>query len=247
MNTAVACYSVINSAKTVNSFKRLARKSTLNILKKFGYKIVKDLPLISLHEYSSYEEYKEIQVSQNLMRLEKVWADQASLRALSEYLNTAHGKSNSVTGICHGARNGFEVDLFQRLVGTDSQIIGTDISHTAAQYKDLVVWDFHDENPDWVGKFDFVYTNALDQSWKPKAAISTWLNQLKPNGCLVVDMTIEHGPDGANSADPFGVQPEYMPYYLADNFGRTITTEIIRSKKANSGLECWFFIVRNVA
>ena len=44
-------------------------------------------------------------------------------------------------GLCHGARNGFEVNIFNQ--NKNIKCIGTDISETAKIYKNLFVWDYH--------------------------------------------------------------------------------------------------------
>jgi hypothetical protein len=43
--------------------------------------------------------------------------------------------------------------------------------------------------------------------------------------------------------DPFGVQPEFMPYFLAESFGRAISISIEKTIKSNKNIECWLFIV----
>lgn len=52
-------------------------------------------------------------------------------------------------------------------------MIGIEISDTADQFENTVHWDFHDANEDRVSRFDFVYSNSLDQAWKPELALET--------------------------------------------------------------------------
>ena len=73
---------------------------------------------------------------------------------------------------------------------------------------------FHDVNDEWKNKFDFIYTNSLDQSWKPKQALVVWLEQLSKNGVLIIEHTELHGPKGASEKDPFGVKLNVVPYVL---------------------------------
>ncbi|MEL6298352.1 MAG: hypothetical protein AAFQ45_07260 [Pseudomonadota bacterium] len=150
---------------------------------------------------------------------------------------------SSFNGICHGSRNGFEQNFISKI--EDFKAVGTDISPTAKDYERSVEWDFHKANPDWIGKFDFVYTNSLDQSWNPRLALVTWLNQLNQDGVLVIEHTEAHGPSGASEMDPFGVRPHMMPYVLIDWFGAEVSLNIVESKKSNhEGMPVWLFFMR---
>lgn len=213
------------------------------LLKPFGYVVVRDKSTVDyfLHEYSSYEEYRDTQVKFNLQKIQNVWADEATLRRVAEIARGLPGRSN-ITGLCHGARNGFE----QKFLNEDDRfsVLGTDISPSATDFPDSVQWDFHDENQEWIGKFDFVYTNSLDQSWQPKKAIEVWLRQLKSDGVLIIEHTELHGPVGASEMDPFGVRPVAFPYVLADWFGSSINMEFSVDKKSNKDLDSYLFVIR---
>jgi len=148
-----------------------------------------------------------------------------------------------IVGICHGTRNGFEQN-FLRSLSDNLDVIGTDISDTATDYENSVQWDFHDTNDAWTNKQDFVYTNSLDQSWQPHAAVETWLSQLKPDGLLVIEHTVAHAPAAASEMDPFGVQPKVMPYVLSMWFGSQISISHSVAKKSNMDKEAWLFVVK---
>ena len=132
-------------------------------------------------------------------------------------------KSNGlgVNGLCHGARNGYEVEYFRKHL--DSEVIGTDISDTAKNFPNMVVWDFHDQNPKWVNSFDFVYSNSLDQALYPEKALKTWANQLNENGRIYIDLTLDHSTRGAGAMDPFGADPMVMPYLFFE-WGKGVST-----------------------
>ena len=150
-----------------------------------------------------------------------------------------------MSGICHGTRNGFEQNFISSQKGFEA--IGTDISETANDFERSVQWDFHDTNKEWLARFDFVYSNSLDQSWNPRAALVTWLNQLKPDGRLVIEHTHAHGPGGASAMDPFGVRPQVMPYVLCEWFGTEISIRFVKAKKSNNNIDVWlFFVGKNV-
>ena len=113
-----------------------------------------------------------------------------------------------------------------------------------SEFKNSIQWDFHEINPDWVNKFDFVYSNSLDQSNKPKEALQVWLNQLKKDGILIVEHSNEHGPQGASEMDPFGVRPNVFSHLITGWFGHQITIDFIKSIKSNSKLSIFIFLIK---
>jgi len=150
------------------------------------------------HNYSPAE-YLKAQVSLNKRKINWQWATKDDIKYIS---NLVHGR-----GICHGARNGFEVNEFRKY---GNSVIGTDISDTAKKYG-LVQWDFHHQKKIWIEQFDFVYTNSLDHSHTPRWAIRRFMEQLKPGGKCVI-----HTPDNfanlqhGNPGDCFGATVEEM-------------------------------------
>lgn len=209
----------------------------------FRLELVKKQPDLYLHSYDSYEQYREVQIHHNKRKIGQVWADEATLRRVGERVVREFAGSG-VSGLCHGTRNGFEQNFLADQFGFE--MIGTDISETALQFPRSVQWDFHEVNPEWVGRFGFVYTNSLDQSWKPREALSTWLDQLRVGGLLFIEHTRSHGVSGASEMDPFGVKPEYMPYLLCDWFGHRVALEIITATKANREMPVWLFVIRKL-
>ncbi|WP_409743518.1 hypothetical protein [Ferrovibrio sp.] len=218
-----------------------------SFLDRFGYRIVNSKRLVDfyLHKYKSYEEYKAIQIQHNIRKISKVWADQDTLSLMCSTLKKEMGSTSPLRGLCHGSRNGFEQKFISSVEGFYA--IGTDISPTATDYENSVQWDFHEVNEDWVGKFDFVYSNSLDQSWNPRAALAVWLNQVHVGGCVVIEHTEAHGPMGASEMDPFGVRPSVMPYILAEWFGFNISIQIIKSKKGNMDRDVWLFFIKKLS
>ena len=214
-----------------------------NFLKPYGYTCVpeKQTADFYLHAYKSYEEYREIQVFHNVRKLDEVWADKATLDRVAAIL-TDRFPGRPIRGLCHGARNGFEQN-YLRSLPDGIEAIGTDISETATKFDNSVQWDFHDRKDDWVGAFDFVYTNSLDQSWQPKEALRTWLEQLNRNGVLIIEHTEVHGPGNASEMDPFGVRPTVMPYVLTMWFGAQISISHSVARKGNKRRDAWLFVV----
>lgn len=213
------------------------------VLKPVGYSVgrTREAADFYLHKYSSYEEYRDVQTFHNKRKIDQIWADKATLRRVAD-IAASRADGGPIRGLCHGARNGFEQSFLNDL-GMNISALGTDISDTATDYENSVQWDFHDVNPEWQGAFDFIYTNSLDQSWKPKDALTTWLGQLKDTGALIIEHTADHGPGGASEMDPFGVRPVVMPYVLTMWFGSQITISHSVAKKENRDKDAWLFVI----
>ena len=221
-----------------------SKKMINQILSYFDHECVhkKDLIDFYLHDYSDYKQYKDIQEFHNIRKINKIWADKITLDRVAKILRKEFSKP-LIKGLCHGTRNGFEQNYLNSLP-IKINAIGTDISKTAKNYKNTVQWDFHDENEDWKNKFDFIYTNSLDQSWKPKKALITWFRQINKNGLLIIEHTNLHGPKGASEMDPFGVKPTVMPYVLTKWFGSQISISHSVDKKENNNLDAWLFVLK---
>ncbi|WP_417680648.1 hypothetical protein [Roseibium sp.] len=220
-------------------------KRANKLLDRFDKKIVDKDELVDfyLHEYESYEQYRDIQTYYNKQKLSNVWADEETLGVIAEELKKLYGRSD-LKGLCHGSRNGFEQAFFRDTYSFDC--IGTDISDTATQFENSVQWDFHDENPDWLGQFDFVYSNSLDQGWNPRKALTSWLGQVHTGGYVVLEHTEAHGPKGASGMDPFGVRPTVMPYVLCDWFGFSISIKVVKTYKSNVQMDAWLFFIKKL-
>ena len=210
-------------------------KNTINqILFKLGYRISKinnTGELVKIYKYKNYDEYKETQIFYNKKKIEHVWADEKTLEKISEFL-LENISTGIIKGICHGSRNGFEQNFFNKKKDR-FHVIGTDISDTAKNYKDSVTHDFHEEKKEWLNNFDFVYSNSLDQSFDPRKALQAWLNQLKKNGFLIIEHTDQHGVIASGKMDPFGVEANFFPYLISDWFGHLISVKIIKGLKIN--------------
>ncbi|MCG6883076.1 MAG: class I SAM-dependent methyltransferase [Silicimonas sp.] len=213
------------------------------VVRPFGLRVMRadQADMVYQHEYGGgYEEYRATQVFHNKRKLEKVWADEVTLTAIVDDLK-AHGLG--ATGVCHGARNGYEVEFFRKAL--EGEIIGTDISETATQFPHMHVWDFQDVNPDWAGKFDFIYTNSLDQAMDPKRALEAWTQQLAPDGRIYIEHTMAHSPTDAGKMDPFGAHPMAMPYlFFTWGRGTYKLVDILEiDAKKNNRRKAWVFVL----
>lgn len=219
------------------------RKFLDSLVRPLGLRVVKahQTEFVYQHNYAGgYRQYRETQIKYNKRKIERIWADETTLTAIADDLQTAGlGK----TGICHGARNGFEVLWFrERLSG---EVIGTDISETATQFPYMHVWDFHEDNPDWEGQFEFVYTNSLDQAMNPARALEAWSRQIVPHGRIYIEHTMAHSASGAGEMDPFGAHPMAMPYlFFVWGRGAYRLNDILEiDSKENNGLRAWVFVL----
>ncbi len=223
---------------------------SLRVLQKvtglFGYTVVakKELLDFYLHDYESYEQYRDIQIFHNKRKIKNVWADEVTLDRVINII-VENDSLDTYSGICHGTRNGFEQNYLNK--SNKIKAFRTDISETALNYENSVQWDFHNPNMEWENKFDFVYSNSLDQSWKPRLALETWLNQVKTGGIVIIEHTEVHGPRGASEMDPFGVRPVAMPYVLSQWFGDQISITHSMQKKGNMNEIAWLFVCKKIA
>lgn len=138
---------------------------------------------MKLLRFSNEEEYRELQIETNKRKLKKVWSSRIELSIVAKYVKKTFGKPSF--GLCHGARNGFEVHFLRQAL--NCEVLGTDISPTANQFQHLVEWDFHEINPSWDGRADFVFTNSLDHACNPRKALEAWQHSLKSKGLLFIE------------------------------------------------------------
>lgn len=195
----------------------------------------------SLVEFASHEDYVQVQIAGNKRKINRVFADEATISLISDYLRP-HQPS---VGLCHGSRNGSEVRWFREQLGID--VLGTDISDTASDFG-LIQWDFHDRNPEWVGQFDFVYTNSHDHAREPEKAFDAWMEQLSPGGFLFLEHTHLHGRLGQSRLDPLAIEPDVVPFFiLSISRGRYSVVDIIRPSHRKAGGRFYVFVVANRA
>jgi len=213
---------------------------------KFGYRISKinnTGELVKIHKYKNYEEYKKTQIYFNKEKLNKVWADEDTLKIISNFIKE-NIKSDSIKGICHGSRNGFEQKYLNNQINK-SDIFGTDISDSAINFENSVVHDFHEIREEWKNNFDFIYSNSLDQSYDPRKALTVWLDQLKKDSYLIIEHSDQHGVIASSHMDPFGVEANFFPYLMTEWFGHKISIKIIKSTKSNkNNAPVFLFIIK---
>ena len=188
----------------------------------------------------------KIQTETNYRKIDRVFADDKTLKLVVDEIKN-NFKSQKVSGICHGTRNGYEQEFF--INNLDCEVIGTEISDTAEQFKNTIMWDFHDRKEEWDGKFNFLYSNSLDQSYKPLEALDVWFDQVAQNGIMI----IEHASTSFESSrtDPFATNQYYFSYLLNKKFSFRASIKIIESekpqkKRSGENIKVWLFMIKKI-
>lgn len=194
------------------------------------------------HEYPDYESYKQVQIAGNKAKLRAQFVKESHIELLSGYVNNLF--SDCTFGLCHGTRRGLEQAWFRKHLNGDPDVIGTEISDTANDFENSVQWDFHDENPDWIGRANFVYSNSWDHAFDPEKAFRAWANQLKPGGLLLLDHTKGQSPEAANALDPFGITPKAFHGLLDKSLGDLGAISEVLNYKRNKEYRARVFVWR---
>lgn len=194
-------------------------------------------PAVLIHEYVGpdgsfdYEKYRLIQASGNKQFLQNTWAIEENIAFAADYIRARLGQPRF--GICHGTRRGDEQAWFRKYLGCE--VIGTEISETAAQFPDTIQWDFHDVKPEWLGVVDFIYSNALDHSYDPEACLNAWMSCVRAGGLCILEHSTMHEPKAATELDPFGASLSLMPYLIAMwSRGNYVVRELLEAPRVDS-------------
>ena len=198
--------------KQEGTFKRAAREAEEAA---GGHKIEADG--YALYQYPDYETYKSVQTAGNKAKLSRQFVKESHIAALAAMITETLGTTRF--GLCHGTRRGAEQAWFSAGLAGQPEVIGTEISDTASQFPHTVQWDFHEVNPDWHARADFVYSNSWDHAFDPTKAFSAWIDALRPGGLMLLDHTKDQTPETSNALDPFGTSLERLEKLLADEFG----------------------------
>lgn len=182
-----------------------------------------------LYQFPDYETYRQVQEEGNKAKIGRQFVRESHIVRLANILKE-RGKTISF-GLCHGTRSGREQAWFAKHL-EQGEVIGTEISETATQFPNTVQWDFHDENPDWNGKADFVYSNSWDHAFDPHRAFTSWFNQLKLGGVLMLDHTDKQSPSSSNILDPFGASVPKLVEILKEVTGERARIEVLDFTKA---------------
>jgi hypothetical protein len=154
---------------------------------------------MKVYKYKNYNHYVESQKKANVKKGYKTWAVRDNIKFIAEYIKSVIPEVK--TGLCHGARRGLEQDWFMESL-PGSIVTGTEIGEVKSPV--TVQWDFNKQNPLWIKKFDFVYSNSFDHAFSPEETIKIWHEQVKPGGLIILeyDKRQEHTGEISKPVNP---------------------------------------------
>jgi len=152
---------------------------------------------MQLKTYANYKRYYRDQVRSDAKKSPRLSVFPEEADRIVEYLREKRGEPSR--GICHGVRYGQEVLMFRERF-PNAVVMGTDLLPREEDH--VIQWDFHEQKPEWIGGFDFLYTNSLDHSHSPRDCVRTWLEQLKPTGLAFLQWS--DGKLNTQGGDCFG-------------------------------------------
>ena len=171
---------------------------------------------MDVYKYRDYDHYKKTQVAAFKRKEGNSWVRKDCIDLLIPYI--IEGRDESIKGLCHGTRNGKEQQFFSEGLqnqGFDSEVIGTEIAESASgKYPLTISWDFHEVKEEWLNAMDFIYSNSLDHSYKPKECIAAWLSCLNDTGVCIIEWSTSHRD--SHEVDPFGATFEELEQILRE-------------------------------
>jgi hypothetical protein len=173
---------------------------------------------MKLLTFSSYDEYKRVQVAANKLKYHNVYAEDPELRRIAADFKSR--VKHARAGLCHGVRNGYEVRKLRQLLPAVN-IVGTDISETAATIPNCIVWDMHELKPEWINRIDFIYSNSWDHTYDPEMMFARWSKCLSEKGRLYLPYTnlqSEVGVTDNTKIDVFGCSIDELLDILRKSF-----------------------------
>lgn len=150
-----------------------------------------------------YETYKRVQVEGNKWKIDRVFVSQENIAYICNYYMRHNSDIRMI--LCHGTRNGAEQRYFRDVLGSNVEIIGTEISDTASRFPDTIEWDFHEVKSEWLEAADIIYSNSWDHSYDPIMLFSRWASCLSSRGLMFLEHSRFHTADSVNVLDPFGI------------------------------------------
>lgn len=183
---------------------------------------------MKIYEYKDYDEYIKSQKETTKNKYGKlVYVRKEVVNGI--YLALKDEKVESI--LCHGTRSGEEQKMFKEFF--NCYVWGSELSKKASSADMTTIWDFNKVNPEWIGKFDIVYSNALDHSITPIETLKVWRDQLSENGRLLIEWT-----DTQNNkpiwSDPLSATEKEVTQW-AESHGMYLEMEIMKNKTKHAG------------
>ena len=164
---------------------------------------------MKIYKYKDYDEYVDWQIKTNKEKKGWVYVKSGTIDQIVK------DRIFAATILCHGTRAAGEQSYFLKHF-PNAKIIGTEISDNATEYPMTIQHDFNVQKPEWINKFDIVYSNAIDHSIDPKATLITWRNQLNETGRLYLEYSEMQSIPGGNRNDPLDATNEEIENLLLE-------------------------------
>lgn len=234
---------------------RLGRSLRKRLYRAAGGGVREFRPGLYLASYGSdrdaaYARYRYEQEAANRRKLERSWISEDHAAFLADAIAERLGDVRF--GLCHGTRRGLEQTWLRERLPGEPEIVGTEIAESADMFPHTVRWDFHDPNPDWEGRADFVYSNSWDHAFDPEKAFRVWAGQLRSDGLMLLDHSETHAPRtekaGANFTDPFSAEGPALAGFLNEvcaDFGEV--TETLAAPRRADETDCTVIIFKRRA
>jgi hypothetical protein len=193
-----------------------------------------------LHKYLKldgsfdYQRYRRLQTETNKANIQNVWVQEENIAFAADYIRRFGAPK---FGICHGTRRGLEQTWFRKYLNS-CEVIGTEISDTAAEFAHTIQWDFHETKPEWIDAVDFIYSNSFDHSYDPEKCLNAWMRCVRPGGVCIIEHSSLHSPEGATEVDPFGADISIMPFLILTwGSGKYWVRELIETPRRPTAFE----------
>jgi hypothetical protein len=165
--------------------------------------------------FSDHDDYLKKQLSSSNKKSSEIWVTENQLNYLCEDISNKFSEQH-IEGLCHGVKNGYELDYIKEKV-VDCNVTGTDIIET--NRTDIIQMDFHEEKKEWIGKFDFVYSNCLNHSDNHQECFELWMNYIKEGGyCYLHWSSPRHSLRQTTHEYPFGASALYYEKFITKNY-----------------------------
>lgn len=129
------------------------------------------------------QDYENLQIIRHNLKLRNK-QNPDSYKSIAKALSQVIASSKSANMVCLGTRNNHERDCFAEFMpGTNVKSL--DISSSSdADY----IMDFTKFPPDWIEKWDIIYSNSIDHSYDATSTLNIWIDILKIEGILALDL-----------------------------------------------------------
>lgn len=178
---------------------------------------------MQLLRFNSEKEYLLAQECARKRKRVRPAHSQVEFARIKQWIESNRSSTWTTTPInvmCHGAYYGWEVDNMKAQF-PHASVIGTDLD---PHHADVVCHDFRIAVPEWIGRYDIIYSNSLDHADNPNTCLAVWLNQLSANGVMYIQWNVKDRT--VRGGDCFGAElHEYIQ--VADSVGAATRHKVV--------------------